>query len=96
MNSVNLNIPKKLKWTSTFIYSMNKNKIKHLYGNKVNVLDDKGNVIGEREADDETNGWYIGHGIHDIYDYKFVGVWQIGEEEEVNMVRLPVILNFWM
>ena len=84
LNSVNLNIPKKLKWTSTFIYSMNKNKIKHLYGNKVNVLDDKGNVIGEREADDETNGWYIGHGIHDIYDYKFVGVWQIGEEEEAS------------
>lgn len=84
LNSVNIDIPKKLRWTSTFIYSSNKNKIKHLYGNLTDVVDNEGNVIGQREADDETNGWYIGHGIHDIYDYKFVGVWQLGEEKEAS------------
>lgn len=84
LNSVNIDISKKIRWTSTFIYSSNKNKIKHLYGNQVEVLDNEGNIIGQREADDETNGWYIGHGVHDIYDYKFVGVWQLGEEEEAS------------
>lgn len=48
----------------------------------VDVKDAEGNVIGEREDDDVQNGWYIGHGIKDIYYYKWTGVWQLGEEEE--------------
>lgn len=82
LTSVNLNIPKKVYWTTTFIYSTNKNTIKHLYGNMVDVKDEDGNVIGQREDDDVQNGWYIGHGIKDIYYYKWNGIWQLGEEEE--------------
>lgn len=77
-----MNIPGKFTWTSTLIYTHNKNKIKHLYGDMVDVVDNEGKVIGQREADDETNGWYIGHGLDEIYDYKFIGVWQLGEEAE--------------
>lgn len=82
LNSVNLDIPQTIYWSSTFIYSANKNTIKHLYGNMVDVKDKEGNVIGQREGDDVQNGWYIGHGIHDVYDYKMIGIWQLGEEEE--------------
>lgn len=82
LNSLNMNIPGKFTWTSTLIYTHNKNKIKHLYGDMVDVVDSEGKVIGQREADDETNGWYIGHGLDEIYDYKFIGVWQLGEEAE--------------
>lgn len=82
LTSVNLNIPKKVRWTTTFIYSTNKNTIKHLYGEMVDVKDEEGNVIGQREDDDVQNGWYIGHGIRDIYYYKWTGIWQLGEEKE--------------
>lgn len=81
ITSLNVNKPN-VRWTTTLTYSTNKNKIKHLYGDKVNVLDKDGNVIGQREDDDVQNGWYIGHGIDEIYDYKWIGVWQLGEEEE--------------
>lgn len=84
LTSVNVSIPKKISWSTSLIYSINKNTIKHLYGKMINVLDDKGNVIGQREDDDVQNGWYIGHGVRDIYDYKWLGVWQMGEEYEAN------------
>jgi len=84
LTSVNVSIPKKISWSTSLIYSINKNTIKHLYGKMIDVLDDKGNVIGRREDDDVQNGWYIGHGIRDIYDYKWLGVWQMGEEYEAN------------
>lgn len=84
LSSVNINIPKKVRWSTSFIYSTNKNEIKHLYGKMVDVLDGDGNVIGQREDDDVQNGWYIGHAIDDIYDYKWLGVWQMGEELEAS------------
>lgn len=82
LTSTNIYIPKKVHWSTTFIYSTNKNTIKHLYGKMVDVTDENGNVIGQREDDDVQNGWYIGHGIRDIYYYKMIGIWQLGEEEE--------------
>lgn len=82
LTSLNVDIPDKVRWTTSFIYSTNKNEIKHLYGKMVNVLDASGNIIGQREDDDVQNGWYIGHGIYDIYDYKWTGIWQLGEEKE--------------
>lgn len=82
LSSMNMDIPKKFNWTSTLIYSANKNTIKHLYGNMIDVKDKDGNIIGQREDDDIESGWYIGHDIKAIYDYRMIGVWQIGEEEE--------------
>lgn len=34
------------------------------------------------DEDDITNGWFIGRPISQIYNYKMIGIWQIGEEEE--------------
>lgn len=82
LTSVNVNIPSKVHWSTTFIYSTNQNTIKHLYGKMVDVKDGAGNVIGQREDDDVQNSWYIGHGIKDILYYKWMGVWQLGEELE--------------
>lgn len=69
------------KWNSTLTFSFNRNKINHLYGEMIDVLDDNGNVIGQREADDINNGWFIGKSIDQIWDYKFQGIYQLGEEE---------------
>jgi TonB-linked SusC/RagA family outer membrane protein len=78
------------RWISDFTMSINRNKIEHLYGKIVNVLDENGNIIGQREADDPTNGYYIGHAIDEIYGYQIIGVWQKGEEEEAAMQgRIP-------
>ena len=62
LSSVNINTSN-VRWNTTFTYSTNKNEIKHLYGDMIDVLDADGNVIGQREDDDVQNGWYIGHAI---------------------------------
>lgn len=73
---------KDFNWNSTYNFSFNRRKIKKLYGNMVDVKDASGNVIGQKEADDPRNGWYIGHDPDEIFDYEMAGVWQQGEEEE--------------
>lgn len=81
LNSVNID-HKNFKWSSSFIASLNRNEIAHLYGEMTDVQDKDGNVIGQREEDDIQNGWYIGHALDEIYDYKILGVWQENEREE--------------
>lgn len=68
-------------WNSTFTFSFNRNKIKHLYGEMINILDENGNVVGQKEADDISNNWFIGQSIDRIWDYRFEGIYQLGEEE---------------
>ncbi len=70
------------KWRSSFNISYNKNEIIHLYGDMVNVTDASGNVIGQKEGDDKTNKWFIGHSNSEIWEPKILGVWQKGEEAE--------------
>lgn len=72
---------KDIRWNSTFTFSLNRNKIKHLYGELENILDANGNIIGTKEADDISNSWFIGKAIDRIWDYKFLGIYQLGEEE---------------
>jgi len=43
---------KNFAWSSTFNFTLNRNKIVHLYGDMVDVLDENGNVVGQKEADD--------------------------------------------
>lgn len=71
-----------LSWSATGNFTMNRRKIKELYGDMVDVKDENGNVIGQKEADDMENRWFIGQDPDRIWDYERIGVWQIGEEEE--------------
>ena len=80
LNSLNIE-NKDFTWRSTFIFSLNRNKIIHLYGDMEDILDENGNVTGIKEADDITNEWFIGQALDRIWDYKFLGIYQIGEEE---------------
>ena len=48
----------------------------------IDVLDKDGNVIGQKEADDETNEWFIGQDPDRIWAYQRNGVWQLNEVEE--------------
>ena len=68
-------------WRSTLNIQMNRNKIAKLYGNMVDVKDASGNVIGQKEADDITNRWFIGHAVDELWNYKVLGVWQSEEAD---------------
>lgn len=71
-----------LTWRTTLNLAYNKNTIKHLYGIMEDVKDAEGNIIGRKEADDITNGYFIGHALDEVWGYKFIGVWQENETEE--------------
>lgn len=81
LNTVNID-KKEFTWNTNFTMSHNKNEVKHLYGDMEDVLDENGNVIGQKESDDITNKWFIGHALDEIWDYKVLGIWQEDEREE--------------
>jgi TonB-linked SusC/RagA family outer membrane protein len=81
LNSTNMT-RKNFSWHSTFTFSLNRNKIVHLYGDMEDVVDANGKVVGHREMDDVTNKWFIGHAIDAIWDLNEVGVYQTGEKAE--------------
>ncbi|MDR0756806.1 MAG: SusC/RagA family TonB-linked outer membrane protein [Tannerella sp.] len=90
LNTQNLN------WTSSVNFSLNRRKIVHLYGDMVDVLDDAGNVTGQKEADDVKNKWFIGQDPDRIWDYERLGVWQANEKEEAAKYGLqPGDFKYW-
>lgn len=52
-------------WSADVNWFLNRNEITEL-ANGVTI--------------DATNGWYVGHPIDAIFDYKKIGIWQTGEE----------------
>jgi len=66
LNTVNIK-KASFEWNSNFTISHNKEEIVELYGGK---------------NDDTGNGWFIGQPLSVYYDYKFLGIWQLGEEVE--------------
>ena len=77
LNTVNIK-RENFSWRSTINFTLNRNKIMHLYG-KVPVFDATGKMIGETERDDIRNKWFIGHDLDEIWDLKILGVWQQDE-----------------
>lgn len=81
INSLNIDNPN-FQWNTTLGFSYNKNEIKHLYYEYEDVHDEAGNVVGRKEMDDLTNGWFIGQPISSIWNYRVTGIWQKDEWEE--------------
>lgn len=75
LNTLNIDLDDKFQWRTTTSVSSYRNRIRHLYGD----YDENG-----REIDDTENGWYIGHSIDAIYDYKPNGIWQ---QEDLDAAR---------
>lgn len=80
INSVNIK-NQDFSWRSAVNFTLNRNKIAHLYG-PVPLYDENGKVIGQVERDDIANRWFIGHDIEEIWDLKVLGVWQQSEAAE--------------
>lgn len=81
VNTINMSLPN-FQWRTMAAFSYNKNRINKLYGNMEYTLDADGNVISQKEADDITNGWFIGQPISAIWSNRVVGIWQKDEWEE--------------
>jgi TonB-linked SusC/RagA family outer membrane protein len=64
LSSVNLKIGD-FRWESNINFSMNRNKIIDLFGDK---------------TDDIVNSRFIGQPLNVIYNYKMIGVWQVDED----------------
>jgi TonB-linked SusC/RagA family outer membrane protein len=79
INTVNMK-RSDFSWRSTINFSLNRNKIMHLYG-PVPVTDASGKVTMV-EKDDVANRWFLGHDIEEIWDLKVLGVWQQNEAAE--------------
>ena len=81
LNSKNIE-QKNFEWNSSFIFSLNRNKIVTITGEEFDVYDTDGNIVGRKEPDDIKNNWFIGQDRNVIWDYKILGTWKIGEEDE--------------
>ncbi len=81
LNSLNLK-HSSFEWKSSFIFSVNRNEIVSITGVKQDILDKTGNVIGQKEADDKTNNWFIGQAKDVVWDYKILGTWKTGQEAD--------------
>lgn len=71
INTVNYD-EENFKWSSALGFSLNKNKIKHIYYN----FDEAG-----KELNDTQNGWFIDKPIGEIWYYETNGVWQNTPED---------------
>ncbi|WP_019540246.1 SusC/RagA family TonB-linked outer membrane protein [Proteiniphilum acetatigenes] len=78
----------KFEWNASANFSLNRRKIVSLYGDMIDIKDENGNVIGQREADDIKNKWFIGQDPDRIWDYERIGVWQKEEAEEAKIYGL--------
>jgi TonB-linked SusC/RagA family outer membrane protein len=73
------------EWNTTLTFTYNRNKVKHLYYDYEDVLDDDGNVTGTKESD-VYGQWFIGRPIGTLWDYRVTGIWQPDEIDEAAKV----------
>ena len=65
LNTINI-LKKNFEWSTDIIFTRNKEEIIELFNGKV---------------DSPGNAWFIGQPIQVFYDYKCIGMWQLGEDE---------------
>ena len=66
LNTVNIDFKNGFRWTTDWVFSMNREKIVELYNGK---------------NDDIGNSWFIGEPINTWYGYKFDRIWSNTEED---------------
>lgn len=78
LNTVNMNRPR-FGWKSSLVFSLNRNKIKSLFGDYEEVEVDGKTV--RRELPDYSNEWFPGQALDRIWNYDITGIWQSNEAE---------------
>jgi len=78
LNTRNINKPN-FSWKSSFVFSLNRNKIISLFGDTATYT-----LLGQKrtgEVPDFTNKWFPGEAIDVVWDYDVVGIWQQHEAD---------------
>lgn len=78
LNSINIS-RENFTWRSTALFQLNRNAIQHIYRNY---------GPDGRELDDVQNEWFIGQAIDAIWDWRALGVYQLGQEEQAERYGL--------
>lgn len=87
LNTVNIS-NRKLTWRSSLVFSLNRNKIKHLFGDLGTYT-----LLGEThvgEVPDYSNEWFPGRAIDVVWDYDVLGVWQVDEADQASVYGMRV------
>ncbi len=85
LNTINISQPT-LSWKSNLVFSLNRNKIKKLFGDIGNYT-----LLGQDhygEVPDYSNQWFPGQPVDVVWDYKIVGIWQTDEAAEAAKYKL--------
>ncbi|AQG82261.1 SusC/RagA family TonB-linked outer membrane protein [Spirosoma montaniterrae] len=85
VNTVNVN-QRNLLWKSNFVFSLNRNKIRNLFGDYEEV-----EVNGQkvrREVPDYINQWFPGQPLDRVWNYDVTGIWQTTEAAEAARYRM--------
>jgi len=85
INSMNLT-KENLSWRSSLVFSLNRNKIKKLWGNFGDYR-----ILGEDrygELPDFTNQWFPGEARDVIWQYDIIGIWQLNEADAASVYNL--------
>ncbi|HSI75054.1 MAG TPA: SusC/RagA family TonB-linked outer membrane protein [Lunatimonas sp.] len=87
INTVNFS-RKNLTWKSSVVFSLNRNKIKRLFGDvgEYTLL----GVTQTGEIPDYSNQWFPGQAIDVIWDYELLGVWQPEEIDDASVYGMRV------
>ncbi|GAA5219937.1 TonB-dependent receptor [Membranihabitans marinus] len=85
LNSYNV-VSSNFNWESDFTFSLNRNKIKKLFGDYEEVVVD-GQTIS-REVPDYSNEWFPGEALDRVWNYDVVGIWQADEADAAAQYRL--------
>jgi TonB-linked SusC/RagA family outer membrane protein len=75
-----------VRWNSTFIFSMNRNKVVSLYDDVGTYTLLNKEMYGEQP--DIVNGRFIGEALDVVWNYNVLGIWQTDEKETANKYRL--------
>ena len=85
LNTVNVN-SNGFKWNSNLVFSLNRNKIKSLFGDMGEYT-----LLGEQhtgELPDFSNEWFPGRSIDIVWNYDVIGIWQMEEEEAADVYNM--------
>lgn len=85
INSINVK-NEQVQWRSEAVFSFNRNKIVHLFGDYEEV-EVNGQTV-RREVPDYSNKWFPGQAVDVVWDYNFLGIWQQEEAEAAAAYRL--------
>lgn len=87
LNTVNISNPH-ITWRSSVVFSLNRNKIKRLFGDVGTYT-----LLGETqvgEVPDYSNEWFPGQAIDVVWNYDVLGVWQMNEADQAGVYGMRV------